>query len=69
MDADRKKFSMPKQLVRKERAGQTLEGLDSLEKGIIVLTTKNWRTLAGRKLAWKRLLLRRPRSTLGCRAT
>ncbi|GFU01933.1 hypothetical protein TNCV_1524231 [Trichonephila clavipes] len=30
--------------------------VDGLEKDLLVLRTRNWRTLAGRRLAWKRLL-------------
>ncbi|GFS95152.1 uncharacterized protein TNCV_2704981 [Trichonephila clavipes] len=30
--------------------------IDGLEKDLLVLRTGNWRTLAGRRLAWKRLL-------------
>ncbi|GFV38170.1 uncharacterized protein TNCV_709931 [Trichonephila clavipes] len=52
---------MSNQLPHEERAGQIVE--DGLEKDILVLITKNWRTLAERRLAWKRL------HTLGCRAT
>ncbi|GFY16598.1 hypothetical protein TNCV_2787251 [Trichonephila clavipes] len=48
---------MPNQLVHEERAGQILDGFDGLEKDLLVLRTKNWRTLA------------RKRPTLGCRAT
>ncbi|GFU09031.1 hypothetical protein TNCV_1318971 [Trichonephila clavipes] len=33
----------------------TLGWIDGLEKDL-VLKTKNWRILAGRRLAWKRLL-------------
>ncbi|GFY10270.1 uncharacterized protein TNCV_2629491 [Trichonephila clavipes] len=33
-----------------------LRWIDDLEKDLLVLRTKNWRTLAGRKMAWKRLL-------------
>ncbi|GFX05693.1 uncharacterized protein TNCV_3198101 [Trichonephila clavipes] len=29
--------------------------IDDLEKDILVLRTRNWRTLAGRRMAWKRL--------------
>ncbi|GFV48345.1 hypothetical protein TNCV_2479101 [Trichonephila clavipes] len=29
---------------------------DSLEKDLLVWRTGNWRTLAGKRLAWKRLL-------------
>ncbi|GFU24361.1 uncharacterized protein TNCV_942531 [Trichonephila clavipes] len=32
-----------------------LRRMDDLEKDLLVLKTKNWRTLAGRRLAWKRL--------------
>ncbi|GFT30314.1 uncharacterized protein TNCV_2376181 [Trichonephila clavipes] len=30
--------------------------IDGLEKYLLVLRTKNWRSLVGRRLAWKRLL-------------
>ncbi|GFT54353.1 hypothetical protein TNCV_2726921 [Trichonephila clavipes] len=33
-----------------------LRCIDSLEKDLLVLRTRNWRTLAGRRLAGKRLL-------------
>ncbi|GFT25210.1 hypothetical protein TNCV_180891 [Trichonephila clavipes] len=33
-----------------------LRWIDGLEKIVLVLRTRNWRTLAGRKLAWKRFL-------------
>ncbi|GFU55760.1 uncharacterized protein TNCV_2969291 [Trichonephila clavipes] len=33
-----------------------LRWIDGLEKYLLVLRTKNWRTLAGRRLAWKKLL-------------
>ncbi|GFX06810.1 uncharacterized protein TNCV_1201271 [Trichonephila clavipes] len=33
-----------------------LRWIDGLEKDLLVLRTKDWRTLAGRRLAWKRLL-------------
>ncbi|GFW73196.1 uncharacterized protein TNCV_484221 [Trichonephila clavipes] len=33
-----------------------LEWIDGLEKDLLVLRTKNWRTLARRRQAWKRLL-------------
>ncbi|GFV83088.1 hypothetical protein TNCV_2802141 [Trichonephila clavipes] len=51
-----KKSSMPNQLAHEERASQILNGFYGLENDILVLRTKNWRTLAGRRLAWKRLL-------------
>ncbi|GFX87891.1 uncharacterized protein TNCV_4373561 [Trichonephila clavipes] len=30
--------------------------IDGPEKGLLALRTRNWRKLAGRRLAWKRLL-------------
>ncbi|GFT51396.1 hypothetical protein TNCV_4955081 [Trichonephila clavipes] len=33
-----------------------LRWIDGPEKDLLVLRTTNWRTLAGRRLAWKRLL-------------
>ncbi|GFX25422.1 uncharacterized protein TNCV_1424061 [Trichonephila clavipes] len=33
-----------------------LRWIDGIEKDLLVLRTKNWKTLAGRRLAWKRLL-------------
>ncbi|GFW00737.1 uncharacterized protein TNCV_2305101 [Trichonephila clavipes] len=45
---------MPNYLVHEERA--SLGWIDGLEKDLLVLRTKNWRTIEGRWLAWKRLL-------------
>ncbi|PRD28990.1 UNVERIFIED_CONTAM: hypothetical protein NCL1_30767 [Trichonephila clavipes] len=45
-----------------------LRWIDGLEKDLQVLRTKNWRTLVGRRLAWKRLL-EKAKTTLGRRAT
>ncbi|GFV25362.1 uncharacterized protein TNCV_1146331 [Trichonephila clavipes] len=40
-----------------QRKGRVnLRWVDDLEKDLLVLRTRNWRTLAGRRLAWKRLL-------------
>ncbi|GFS78784.1 hypothetical protein TNCV_3149241 [Trichonephila clavipes] len=39
---------------RKDRPN--LRWIDGLEKDLLVLRTKNWKTLAWRKLYWKRLL-------------
>ncbi|GFV32755.1 hypothetical protein TNCV_3312361 [Trichonephila clavipes] len=38
------------------RGRSNLRWIDGLEKDHLVLKTKKWRTLAGRKLAWRRLL-------------
>ncbi|GFU62719.1 uncharacterized protein TNCV_1518981 [Trichonephila clavipes] len=35
---------------------QNLRWIDGLEKDLLVLRASNWRTLTGRRLAWKRLL-------------
>ncbi|GFX45293.1 DUF4817 domain-containing protein [Trichonephila clavipes] len=39
----------------RRRGRPKLRWIDGLENDLIVLRTKNWRTLAGRRLAWKRL--------------
>ncbi|GFW64123.1 uncharacterized protein TNCV_708281 [Trichonephila clavipes] len=45
------------QLIDIRRKGRSnLRWIDGLEKDLLVFRTKNWRTLAGRRLAWKRLL-------------
>ncbi|GFU68406.1 uncharacterized protein TNCV_3077941 [Trichonephila clavipes] len=45
------------QLIGTRRKGRpNLGWIDGREKDLLVLRTKNWRTLAGRRLAWKRLL-------------
>ncbi|GFU58238.1 hypothetical protein TNCV_2886261 [Trichonephila clavipes] len=61
---------MPNQLAHGEKGRPNLRWTDDLEKDFLVLRTKNWRTLAGRRLACvKKGFLRRPRPTLGYRAT
>ncbi|GFS56291.1 hypothetical protein TNCV_2769531 [Trichonephila clavipes] len=45
-----------------------LSWIDSLEKDQLVLKIKNWRTLVGKGWSGKSFL-RRPRTTLSCRAT
>ncbi|GFV91057.1 uncharacterized protein TNCV_1249391 [Trichonephila clavipes] len=45
------------QPIRTRRKGRAnLRWIDGLEKDLLVLRTKNWRTLARRRLTWKRLL-------------
>ncbi|GFU51918.1 uncharacterized protein TNCV_3734231 [Trichonephila clavipes] len=46
-----------------------LRWMDSLEKDILVLKTKNWRTLAARRLAWKKLLEKTNAPSLCCGTT
>ncbi|GFU55723.1 uncharacterized protein TNCV_1488351 [Trichonephila clavipes] len=43
--------------------------IDGLEKTSLFLRTKKWRTLTGKRMVRKKASLRRPRPTLGCRAT
>ncbi|GFY28580.1 hypothetical protein TNCV_4150111 [Trichonephila clavipes] len=52
-----KMSSMPNQLEHGEKTGQTLDEFIAWKKSLS-MRTKNWRTLAGRKLAWKKA--RRP---------
>ncbi|GFW15759.1 uncharacterized protein TNCV_3582571 [Trichonephila clavipes] len=40
----------------KRRSRSNLRWIDGQEKDLLVLRTNNWRTLAGRRLTWKRLL-------------
>ncbi|GFV54452.1 hypothetical protein TNCV_2865361 [Trichonephila clavipes] len=56
MIAPLKKSSMPNQLAPEGRVRPNFRWIDGLEKDLLVLRTKNWRTPTGRRLAWKRLL-------------
>ncbi|GFS74042.1 uncharacterized protein TNCV_2943221 [Trichonephila clavipes] len=47
-------YAQPTGTRRKGRPN--LRWIDDLEKYLLVLRTKHWRTLAGRRLAWKRIL-------------
>ncbi|GFS85624.1 uncharacterized protein TNCV_2794581 [Trichonephila clavipes] len=40
----------------RKRGRPNLRRIDGLENDLLVLRTRNWITLAGRRLAWKRLL-------------
>ncbi|GFW80939.1 uncharacterized protein TNCV_3780181 [Trichonephila clavipes] len=40
----------------RKKGRPNLRWIDGLEKGLLVLRTKNWITLARSRLAWKRLL-------------
>ncbi|GFU75029.1 uncharacterized protein TNCV_3752801 [Trichonephila clavipes] len=45
------------QPIGKRRKGRpNLRWIDGIEKDLLVLRTRNWRTLAERRSAWKRLL-------------
>ncbi|GFS78561.1 uncharacterized protein TNCV_3147931 [Trichonephila clavipes] len=58
MDEDRttKKVFNAQPIGSRRKGRPNLRWIDDLEKDLLVLRTKNWRTLAGRRLAWKRLL-------------
>ncbi|GFW57764.1 hypothetical protein TNCV_2926831 [Trichonephila clavipes] len=57
MDEDRttKKFFNAQAIGTRRNGGPNLRWIDGQDKGILVLRTKNWRTLAERRLAWNRL--------------
>ncbi|GFW56784.1 uncharacterized protein TNCV_4068641 [Trichonephila clavipes] len=40
----------------RRKGRSNLRWIDGLEKDLLVLRTRHWRTQAGRRLAWKRLL-------------
>ncbi|GFV99335.1 hypothetical protein TNCV_1513071 [Trichonephila clavipes] len=67
----KKKSSIPNPLAHGEKAGQILDRIDDPEKDLLVLRTKNWKTLVGRRLVRKRLFekAKASPSLLGCRAT
>ncbi|GFV29599.1 uncharacterized protein TNCV_329651 [Trichonephila clavipes] len=63
-----KKVSNTQPIGTRRKFRPNLRWIDGLEKDLLVLRTKNWRTLAGRRLAWKRLL-ENPKATPACRAS
>ncbi|GFT24281.1 hypothetical protein TNCV_2065001 [Trichonephila clavipes] len=54
---------------KKQAKSTNQRKMDGLVKELLVLRTENWRTLAEKRLAFGKGFLRRPRPTLGCRAT
>ncbi|GFT56062.1 uncharacterized protein TNCV_76071 [Trichonephila clavipes] len=58
MNEDRttKKVFNAQQIVTRRKGRPNLKWIDDLERYLLVLRTKNWRTLAGIKLARKKLL-------------
>ncbi|GFV15411.1 uncharacterized protein TNCV_4834371 [Trichonephila clavipes] len=58
MNEDRttKKVLNPQRIFTRRKGRPNLRWTDGLEKDHLVLRTENWRTLAGRRLAWKRFL-------------
>ncbi|GFV64988.1 uncharacterized protein TNCV_763301 [Trichonephila clavipes] len=55
-DCTAKKVFNAQPIGTRRKGRPNLRWIDGLEKDLIVLRIKNWRTLAGRRLAWKRLL-------------
>ncbi|GFV01151.1 uncharacterized protein TNCV_1010721 [Trichonephila clavipes] len=58
MDENRttKKVFNAQPIGTRRKGRPNLRWIDDLEKDLLILRTKNWRTLARRRLAWKRLL-------------
>ncbi|GFT85588.1 uncharacterized protein TNCV_4253121 [Trichonephila clavipes] len=58
MDEDHttKKVFNTQPIITRRKGRPNLRQIDVLEKGLLVVRTKNWRTLEGRRLAWKKLL-------------
>ncbi|GFV13855.1 uncharacterized protein TNCV_523341 [Trichonephila clavipes] len=58
LDEDRttKKVLNTQPIGLRRKSTSNLRWIDGLEKYLLVLRTKSWKTLAGRRLAWKRLL-------------
>ncbi|GFX84339.1 uncharacterized protein TNCV_4134501 [Trichonephila clavipes] len=58
MEEDRttKKVFNAQPIVTRRKGKPNLRQIDGLEKDFLVLRTKHWRTLAGKRLVWKRLL-------------
>ncbi|GFX42999.1 uncharacterized protein TNCV_436151 [Trichonephila clavipes] len=54
-----KKVFNAKTISTRKMGRPNLRWIDGLEIDLLVLRTKNWRTLAGKRLAWKRLLEKR----------
>ncbi|GFX83502.1 uncharacterized protein TNCV_324511 [Trichonephila clavipes] len=63
-DHPTKKVFNARPIGTRRKGRQNLRWIDDLEKYLLVLRTRNWITLAGRRLDWKR-----PRPTLGCHVT
>ncbi|GFV38731.1 uncharacterized protein TNCV_4420991 [Trichonephila clavipes] len=57
MNEDRtiKKVSNAQPIGTRRKGRLNFRWIDGLEKDLLVLRTRNWRKLAGRRLAWKRL--------------
>ncbi|GFS65966.1 uncharacterized protein TNCV_2510051 [Trichonephila clavipes] len=55
-DRTRKKVFNAQPTGTRRKGRRNLRWVDGMEKDLLVLRIKNWRTLVGRGLAWKRLL-------------
>ncbi|GFX15440.1 uncharacterized protein TNCV_3303691 [Trichonephila clavipes] len=54
-DRTTKKVFNAQPIGTRKKGRPNLRRIDGLEKDLLVLRTRYWRTLAGRRLAWKRL--------------
>ncbi|GFT12886.1 uncharacterized protein TNCV_5095901 [Trichonephila clavipes] len=68
-DHTTKKVFNAQPIATRRKGMSNLRWIDGLEKDVLALRTKNLRRLAGRRLASGKDFLRRPKPTLGCRAT
>ncbi|GFW25359.1 uncharacterized protein TNCV_5089241 [Trichonephila clavipes] len=66
-DCTTKKFFNAQPIGTRRKRRPNLRRIDDLKNDLLVLRTRNWRTLAGRRLSWKRLL-EKANSILSCRA-
>ncbi|GFU15384.1 uncharacterized protein TNCV_1045841 [Trichonephila clavipes] len=55
-DRTTKKVFNPQPIGTRRKGRPNLKWIDGLEKDSLVLRTRYWRTLAGRRQAWKRFL-------------
>ncbi|GFX71746.1 uncharacterized protein TNCV_4131921 [Trichonephila clavipes] len=67
-DAPLKKVFNVQPIGTQKKGRPDLRWNNGLEKDLLVLRTKNWRTQLGRRLTWKRLL-EKAKAHPGCRAT
>ncbi|GFU82897.1 uncharacterized protein TNCV_266941 [Trichonephila clavipes] len=55
-DRTTKKVFNAQPIGTRRKGRSNLRWIDGLEKDLLVSRTRNWKTLAGRRLSWKRLL-------------
>ncbi|GFW33289.1 uncharacterized protein TNCV_2859661 [Trichonephila clavipes] len=55
-DRTTEKVFIAQPISTRRKGGPNLRWIDDLEKDLLVLRTKNWRTIAVRRLPWERFL-------------